>query len=142
MKKRLSPEALRKQLRKCQQEYGRIKARIRNVGFICEGSLVQRWMPCGKPNCRCTTDPYQWHGPYWQLSWKEAGKTVTRRLPPEHARLYQQWTANRRELQSILGQMREVSRTACQHLLDAITEATPDWERPAARRASGKPGRR
>jgi hypothetical protein len=139
MKKQLSPEALRKRLRKCEQEYGRIKARIRDVGFICEGSLVERWIPCGKPNCRCATGPDQWHGPYWQLSWKEAGTTVTRRLPPEHARLYQEWIANRRELQSILRQMQEVSRTACQHLLDGLGEPRAHRRRAAPRRGSGKP---
>jgi hypothetical protein len=138
MKKRLSPEALKRWLRERQQEYGRIKARIQDVGFICEGSLVQRWMPCGKSNCRCSTNPKQRHGPYWQLSWKEAGRTVSRRLSPEHARLYRQWIANRRALESLLRQMRAVSRKAGQHLLAAAVESIPDRGRPRPPRGSEK----
>src|SRR5205807_9499055 len=32
----------------------------------------------------CATDRASQHGPYYQLSWKEKGKTVSRRLPAEH----------------------------------------------------------
>src|SRR5256884_6746013 len=62
-------------------------------------------MQCGKPNCACATDRASQHGPYYQLSWKEKGKTVSRRLPAEHATLYRQWIANRQRLQSIIQQM-------------------------------------
>src|SRR5256884_2696708 len=53
-------------------------------------------------NCACATDRASQHGPYYQLSWKEKGKTVSRRLPAEHATLYRQWIANRQRLQSII----------------------------------------
>ena len=107
------------QLRQCRTEYARLKARLREVGFICEGSLVERWMQCGKPNCACASDPASQHGPYFQLSWKEKGKTVSRRLPAEHAALYRQWIANRQRLQSIIQEMHGVSRKARRHLLQA-----------------------
>jgi len=107
------------QLRQCRAEYAQLKARLREVGFICEGSLVERWMQCGKPNCACASDPASQHGPYFQLSWKEKGKTVSRRLPAEHAALYRQWIANRQRLQSIIQEMHGVSRKARRHLLQA-----------------------
>src|SRR2546429_1585349 len=69
-------------------------------------------MQCGKPNCACATDRASQHGPYYQLSWKEKGKTVSRRLPAEHATLYRQWIANRQRLQSIIQQMHGVSQKA------------------------------
>jgi hypothetical protein len=109
----------REQLRQCRAQYAQLKARLRQVGFICEGSLVERWMQCGKPNCACARDPGSQHGPYFQLSWKEKGKTVSRRLPAEHAALYRQWIANRRRLQSIIQQMHGLSRKARRHLLHA-----------------------
>lgn len=71
MLRKPSPTQLEARLLACQEEYGRIKARIRDVGFICEGSLLERWMTCRKPNCRCSADPPQLHGPYYQLTWKE-----------------------------------------------------------------------
>src|SRR5256884_8304974 len=67
-------------------------------------------MQCGKPNCACATDRASQHGPYYQLSWKEKGKTVSRRLPAEHATLYRQWIANRQRLQSIIQQMHGVHK--------------------------------
>lgn len=74
-------------------------------------------MQCGKPNCACANDRASRHGPYFQLSWKEKGKTVSRRLIPEHAALYRQWVANRQRLQSIIQKMQQVSRKARGHLL-------------------------
>jgi hypothetical protein len=111
----------REQLRRCQTEYAHLKARLREVGFICEGSLVERWMQCGKPNCACASNRARRHGPYFQLSWKERGKTVSRRLPPEHAALYRQWVANRQRLRSIIQKMQQVSQKARRHLLHAET---------------------
>ena len=128
-------ERLQKQLQACRQDYRRIKARIRQVGFICEGSLVERWTQCGKPNCRCRSDPQQRHGPYFQLSWKEEGKTVVRRLTPEHAQLYRQWIANRRLLESIIDAMQIVSRRAGRCMLAARSGAD-------RQRSSGKTRRK
>ena len=117
----------REQLRQCRTRYAQIKARLREVGFICEGTLFERWMRCGKPNCACARDPNSQHGPYFQLSWKEKGKTVSQRLPAEHAALYREWIANRRRLQSIIQQMHGVSRKARRSLLQAkkSTKTTP-----------------
>ncbi|MEW6746442.1 MAG: DUF6788 family protein [Planctomycetota bacterium] len=118
---KLTKEQLAKRLQDCRGDYERLKARIREVGFTCDGSLVVRWMVCGKPNCRCREDPAKRHGPYYQLSWKEQGTTVSRRLSPHQARLYQEWIHNRRLLESILAQMRVVSRKAG----DCILRTTP-----------------
>jgi hypothetical protein len=129
MPQKLSPKQLEARLHACRDDYDRIKARIRDVGFICEGSLLERWMSCRKPNCRCSADPPQLHGPYYQLTWKESGKSVCRNLPPEHAELYQQWIANRRELDALLQQMKDVSQEASRYLLDAA----PDSSKPRSR---------
>lgn len=117
----------REQLRLCRRDYAQLKARLREVGFICEGSLMKRWMPCGKPNCACARSRDNWHGPYFQLSWKEGGKTVSRRLAPEHAALYRQWVTNRQRLETIIQKMQQVSRKAHRQLLPAkpSTKVTP-----------------
>jgi hypothetical protein len=136
MARKLSPKQLEARLRACQEEYDDIKAHVRDVGFICEGSLLERWMTCRKPNCRCAADPPRLHGPYYQLTWKERGRTVCRNLSPEHAQLYRQWVANRRELDRLLKRMREVSEKAGRYLLDAAA-ATPgaSSNQPQARRS-------
>jgi len=115
--RRMTEQRQGERLRRCRTEYARLKARLREVGFIYEGSLVERWVRCGKPNCACASDRASRHGPYFQLSWKEKGKTVSRRLPPEHAALYRQWVANRQRLRSMIQAMQYVSRKARRHLL-------------------------
>ena len=109
----------REQLRRHQREYARLKTRLREIGFICEGTLLERWMRCGKANCVCARSKARWHGPYFELSWKRKGKTVSRRLSSEEASLYRQWVANRQRLQSIIGEMQQVSQKAQRHLLHA-----------------------
>ena len=108
-------------------DYQEAKARLAEVGFTCEGSLVERYTSCHNPNCRCA-DPAQRHGPYWQLSWKEGGRTVSRIISGEEAKLYRQWIANRRHLEAILALMRDISRHAAEH---ATAEAGHPFHGPA-----------
>ena len=102
--RRPSPKQLERRLERLRADYEAAKAKVAEVGFTCEGSLVCRYTTCNNPNCRCR-DPEQRHGPYWQLSWKQGGKTVSKLLSAEDAALYQQWIANRRRLEAALEQM-------------------------------------
>jgi len=108
-------------------ELAQLKGEIASVGFVSPGSVVRRFMPCGKPGCRCQGDPPRLHGPYWQWSHKVAGKTVTRRLTPDQARMYQQWIANRRRIDQLLARMEQVSGQAAEILLPdaAVTRSRP-----------------
>jgi hypothetical protein len=113
------------QLAALEAELTRLKGEIASVGLVSPGSVVRRFMPCGKQGCRCQGDPPQLHGPYWQWSHKVAGKTVTRRLTPDQARLYQQWIANRRRLDQLLARMEQVSSQAAEILLRDAKVAHP-----------------
>ena len=126
MRRTPSPRELERRLRQYTAEYDALKARLQDIGFICTGSLVTRWTTCGKSNCVCHRDPKQRHGPYHQLTWKEDGVTVTRRLSPEHAQLYQEWIDNRRRLESLLAQMQQVSAKASRQLLRAAERPVPN----------------
>jgi Transposase len=53
------------------------------------------------------------------------GETVTRRLTPDQAQLYQQWIANRRQLDQLLARMEEVSNQAAEILLRDANVAHP-----------------
>jgi hypothetical protein len=134
-KRRLSAAQLEQRLQRCGADYEAVKARIAEVGFICQGSLVERYTSCGNPNCRCA-EPDSRHGPYYQLSWKEAGKTVSRLISAEDARLYREWIANRRRLESALDEMRDLSRQAGEYLLAAEGKAFQGPQRPRRQRGS------
>jgi hypothetical protein len=138
---RLSPTERQAALEACRSDYQALKTRLAQVGFICEGSLVERYMPCGKTNCRCI-DPKRRHGPYWQLSWKEAGKTVSRRLSADEARLYREWIDNRRLLESVIEEMTVLSRRAGEHLLEDTGRHFQGPPRPRRRARPAKRTRR
>jgi hypothetical protein len=127
---RLSRSELQARIAACDLDYRAVKARVAEVGFICEGSLVQRWTCCGNPNCRCAEAAGR-HGPYYQLSWKEHGRTVSRRLTADEARLYREWIANRHQLDALVNEMRALSSQAGQYLLDSAATTVPTPETPA-----------
>jgi hypothetical protein len=127
--RRPSKAQLDRRLERLSRDYQAAKARLAEVGFICEGSLTELYTSCGNPNCRCQ-HPDQRHGPYWQLTWKEAGKTVTRRLSTQEAQLYQQWIANRRQLAAVIEEMQRLSRQAGRYALADIGRPFHGPDRP------------
>lgn len=104
-KKRASLE-----LKRYEQQYERLKRRVASLGYVVQGSITKRNMVCGNSACRCHTDPRYRHGPYFQLSWKEAGKTTSVYLSEQQVLLCEEWIANNKELEEIIRQMRNISR--------------------------------
>jgi hypothetical protein len=133
--RRPSPKQLERRLERLRADYEKAKAKLAEVGFTCEGSLLQRYTTCNNPNCRCQ-DPDQRHGPYWQLSWKQAGKTVSKLLSAEDAARYQEWIDNRRRLEATLEQMRELSRQAGEQILASTGRPFHGPQHPRPRRRS------
>ena len=133
--RRPSKAQLERRLQRLRRDYEAVKARIAEIGFICEGSLQELYTSCGNPNCRCA-DPEHRHGPYWQLTWKEQGKTVTRRLSAEDAALYHEWIANRRQLDALLDHMRDLSRQAAEQILASRGRPFHGPQRPRPNRRS------
>ena len=122
---------LQKQLQAYREEYKRAAARLLKVGFLFKGSITQRRLPCGNQKCRCR-DPKRRHGPYYQISWKQNGKTVSRILPAKIVPLYREWIANAREITAILRQMQAISRKAADSVqVAAITRGKTKSSRKA-----------
>lgn len=73
--KKVSTLALRERRKK-------VVRRVPNLREILRGSLMERYLTCGKPGCKCTRG--ERHGPVWYLSvtWR-AGKTVGMQVPKE-----------------------------------------------------------
>jgi hypothetical protein len=116
------PPSPQQRLVRLRQRYRRLALRLAQLDFIAKGSVTQRHLPCGKPTCRCHADPPQLHGPYWQWSTAVAGKTVTRNLTEDQARLYLEWIGNRKHLEAILDKMHAIAAQAAELVL---TEAQP-----------------
>lgn len=103
----------RKALEQRRKEYEEAKARLLTVGFVLQGSVTERWIQCGKAACRCHREVEARHGPYYQWSWKERGRTASTYLTPDQAEICRAWVQNHRHAEAVLKRMREISmRTA------------------------------
>ena len=100
--------------------YAALKRAVLTVGFVRRGSLVRRFMPCGKPGCACQAQPPVLHGPYYQWTRKVRGKTVTVRLTPAQAELFAEWIANGRQLDKLLAQMEAVAHRITDRLIKPL----------------------
>jgi hypothetical protein len=102
-------------------EAARIAAELARLGFALPGTLTERPMRCGRPNCRCHADPPVLHGPYHQWTRKINGKTVTRILSDDQLADYQPWFDNERRLRALIAELEALSQ--------AIADADPRWKR-------------
>ena len=90
-------------------KHRKLTAKLSEIGFIWPGNIQRRYLTCGKPYCDCRKDPEARHGPYAYWTSKEDKKTVSRLLNPEEADLLEEWIENRRKLETIVRQMKELS---------------------------------
>jgi hypothetical protein len=97
------------------QRFQQLGQELAQLPFFCKGTVLERRMKCGQPQCACHRDPRRRHGPYWEWTYKAQGKTVNVRLSPEAAPFYQAATRQYRQLKSTLGKMERLSRTALAH---------------------------
>ncbi len=100
-----------------EDKYRALLGELQGLGFVSPGSVALRETSCGKPGCKCMADPPRRHGPYYQWTRKVKGKTVSRQLSPEEAELFQEWIANRRQLQRVTRDLERVSAKAGEILL-------------------------
>ena len=100
--------------------YDGLKRAILALGPIRRGSLVRRFMPCGKSGCCCQASPPALHGPYYQWTRKVRGKTLTVRLTRAEARLFEEWISNGRQLDKIVTQMEAVSLRITERLVKRL----------------------
>jgi len=98
-----------KALQHHERQYEKVKAEILALGYVLQGSVIERWMECGKAACQCHEDVRARHGPYYQWSWKSRGRTVSVYLDKEQAGLCKRWVGNNRRLERILTRIRTLS---------------------------------
>jgi len=86
-----------------------VARRLAEAGYALPGTLIERAMRCGKPNCGCKGDPPRLHGPYYQWTRKVDGKTVTVNLTDDQVARYGPWFANARALRGALNELEQLS---------------------------------
>lgn len=86
-----------------------IKRVISGMDLICAGTLQKRMKTCGRPYCRCLTDPEALHGPYYEWTRYVGGRLVHKTLSSEQAEMLKKAIANNRELKALLDDWRQES---------------------------------
>ena len=76
---------------------------------ILRGSLVERFVTCGKPTCKCARG--ERHGPLYYLTVsRPGGRTQGMYIGPAQRAQVQTWVANYRRLKAQLEAISEVNR--------------------------------
>lgn len=79
-----------------------IREQILSFQHACSGTVVTIRNTCGKPTCRCATDPSARHGPYYQWNRMKKGKLVHSSITEEQAVKIRQAIKNFRAILRLL----------------------------------------
>ena len=95
-------------------ERARLYAELSGVGDFRRGTLSAVFRKCGKPNCRCARPGERGHGPQWNLTRWQGGKTVTThpRPGPELEKAERE-AAEWERFRSLAGQIEAVNEAIC-----------------------------
>lgn len=115
---------LRTQIATDSKRFHEMKAALSKLGYFSKGTVLARMIKCGKPKCACGSDPKKRHGPYFEWTYKENGKTVNVRLTPEAAPYFQAAAKQYRQLKSILARLEKLSRQALVRLAKQTDEGS------------------
>jgi hypothetical protein len=102
---------------------------LSQVGDFRRGSLNEVRRRCGRPNCACAQPGHPGHGPQYNLTRSEGGKTVARHLKPgpELDKIRQE-VGEYERFRDLVGQVTEVNEAICE--ARPIRPAAADDEGP------------
>lgn len=90
----------------------RRKGLVRNMppaGEVLRGSLLERYVTCGNPACKCAKG--ERHGPTWYLTVTLGpGRTTGGSVPPESVDRVRGWIENYRKLKDHLEKISDINR--------------------------------
>jgi hypothetical protein len=111
-------------MKNAESRFESLKKELQKLGYMRPGSLVRRFMPCGKETCACMlkTKP-RLHGPYFQWSYKTGGKTRTVRLSEAQALACSKWIKNHKMMRKLIRQMEKLSLTETDRQIGAISRS-------------------
>lgn len=99
-------------LARYREQFRELKEALAQISYFCKGTILRRTLKCGRATCPCATDPKSRHGPYFDWTYKVAGKTANHRLSAQEAKGYMEAAAEYRKLKRLLRHMEKVSRRA------------------------------
>jgi hypothetical protein len=115
-----------------------VQSQIAELGDMRSGSITQTGGTCGNPNCHCHRPGDPGHGPYYRLTRKVNGKTVTEMLSsPARLAKAQREVAESQRFRELGDQLLDVNEQICQ--LRPVEESPPTaQEKKRRKRSTGK----
>ena len=98
------------------------------------GSLGERYLKCGKPNCACATNEQARHGPYFSLTRVVGGRTRSRRLTAQQAERVRQQLAAGQEFRRQVEAYWQASETWAEAELALVAAAEAAEKRGSQQR--------
>jgi|SRR5205807_379544 len=99
---------------------------IAQLGDMRPGSVTPVFRRCGKPTCHCVQPNDPGHGPHFQLTFKQEGKTVTQSLSNLAAvKKVEQEIAGFRHFEKLSQSLIQVNQEICQ--LRPVAEPATAW---------------
>jgi len=79
------------------------------LGEVLRGSLMERYLTCGHPDCKCARG--ERHGPVWYLSVTlDQSHRIGRTVPPEQVEQVRRWIENYRQVKERLEKISDINR--------------------------------
>ncbi len=92
-----------------EKQYLKLKNELFRLGFITSGSINIVYHKCGRKYCGCKEDKSKLHGPYNLWTWKEKGKTISKKLSGEQVKICKKFIDNKKSFDSIILEMKKIS---------------------------------
>ena len=114
-----------------------VQAQIAQLGDMRAGSITGTGGRCGNPNCHCHKDGDAGHGPYYRLTRKVNGKTITEMFSsPARLAKARREVAECQRFWELGEQLLAVNEQIC--ALRPVAEAAPSAEEKKRPKQSGK----
>src|SRR5680860_1192984 len=92
-----------------------IRKQLNGLGFVVSGTLHHRTKKCGKPTCKCATDPAARHGPYYEWGRMRDKKLVQNTVTPAQAKLLERGIENHKRAKALLDEWEHLSEAEILH---------------------------
>jgi hypothetical protein len=114
-----------------------VQMQIAQLGDMRSGSIGGTGGRCGNPNCHCHRAGEPGHGPYYRLTRKVKGKTVTETFSsPASLAKAQREVAECQRFRELSEQLLDVNEQICE--LRPVTESAPSAQEKKRSRRSRK----
>ncbi len=86
-----------------------LKNKLIARAWVLQGTVLRQYKQCGKTNCRCHQDKKHWHGPYWIWTRKEKGKTITKTLSQNQAKMVKKSLEEMKKVNRLIEKWKKLS---------------------------------